>query len=122
MASPLATALMTAEALPRSTIAPTNVAGIYDSAHQAAMERYKAQLASSNAKWGGLAGLAGTALGAVLGGPAGAAIGGALGGGASKMFQGVSYPTSAYQPGSDWASMQGGNPYPNPAADLWGVG
>lgn len=102
MASPLATALMTSEGLPRTQIAPTNVAGIYDSSYQAAMERYKAQVANRNAKWGGLAGLAGTALGAVLGGPAGAAIGGALGAGAGKLFETAPQPT--YYSASDGSS------------------
>lgn len=121
MASPLASALMSAEALPKTQIAPTNVVGAYQLAHDAAMQNYQAKLASRNALWGGMASLAGTIGGAIIGGPAGAAIGGALGGGASKMFGGASYPTSAYQPGKDWAEMQGGNPYPNPAGDLWGL-
>lgn len=79
MASPLATALISAEALPKTTIAPTNVIGAYQLSHEAAMDRYKAELAKKNALWGGLASLAGTVGGAFLGGPAGAAIGGALG-------------------------------------------
>lgn len=79
MPSPLATALMTAEALPKTQIAPTNVIGAYQLAHDAAMQKYKADLASKNAMWGGLASMAGTIGGAVIGGPAGAAIGGALG-------------------------------------------
>lgn len=88
MASPLATALMSAEALPKTTIAPTNVVGAYQLAHEAAMDRYKAQLAQKNALWGGLASLAGTVGGAFLGGPAGAAIGAALGKGVSGLFGG----------------------------------
>lgn len=90
MASPLATALMSAEALPKTTIAPTNVVGAYQLSHEAAMDRYKAQLAQKNALWGGLASLAGTIGGAVIGGPAGAAIGGALGKGVSGLFGGAS--------------------------------
>lgn len=92
MASPLATALMTAEALPKTQIAPTNVIGAYQLSHQAAMEKYKADLASRNALWGGLASLAGTVGGAILGGPVGAGIGGALGKGVSGLFGGGAGP------------------------------
>lgn len=88
MASPLATALMSAEALPKTTIAPTNVIGAYQLSHEAAMDRYKAQLAQKNALWGGLASLAGTLGGAALFGPMGAAIGGGLG----KYFGGAVAP------------------------------
>lgn len=62
MASPLATALMSAEALPRTQIQPTNVGGIYNNVYENQMERYKAQLAQRNAMWGGLAGIGGAAL------------------------------------------------------------
>lgn len=88
MPSPLATALMSAEALPKTNIAPTNVVGAYQMAHDAAMDQYKAKLAQKNALWGGLASLAGTLGGAALFGPVGAALGGGLG----KWFGGAVAP------------------------------
>lgn len=95
MPSPLATALMSAEALPKTNIAPTNVIGAYQLAHEAAMDAYKAKLAQKNALWGGLASMAGTVGGAMLGGPVGAAIGGGL----SKWLAGAVAP-APYTSGS----------------------
>lgn len=85
MASPLAAVLgqqPPAQAMPTPTVAGTNVAGIYNDSYNAAMEKYKADMARQNAMWGGLAGLGGagiTAFGPKLFG-GGAAGGGVAGG------------------------------------------
>lgn len=86
MASPLAMVLgqqAPAQATPTPTVAGTNVAGIFKDSYDAAMEKYKADMARNNAMWGGLAGLGGagiTAFGPKLFGGASAA--GASGAGA----------------------------------------
>lgn len=61
MSSPLTQILMEANrqapAPTPATVAPTNVAGIYNNYDQATMDAYKAQIAQQNAQFGGLASL-----------------------------------------------------------------
>lgn len=65
MASPLATILAhqaPAQNMPTPNVNPTDVSGIYKSSYDAAMEKYKADMARNNAMWGGLAGLGGAGI------------------------------------------------------------
>lgn len=61
MSSPLAQILAMAQrpapAPPQTTVAPTNVAGIYANNDAQKMDAYKAQVAQQNAQFGGLASL-----------------------------------------------------------------
>jgi hypothetical protein len=67
--SPLAQILMTANrqppAPPQTTVAPTNVAGIYANNDAQKMDAYKAQVAQQNAMYGGLASLGSAGIGAL---------------------------------------------------------
>ena len=69
MTSPLAQVLMQAnrpDPTPTAaTVYPTNVASIYNNYDQAQMDAYKAQLASQNANFGGLASLGSAGIGAL---------------------------------------------------------
>lgn len=78
--SPLAMILAQANrqpgAPPQTTVAPTNVAGIYANNDAQKMAEYQAQLAQQNAQFGGLASLGSAAIGAggkFLASPAGVA-------------------------------------------------
>lgn len=78
--SPLAQVLMEANrqapAPTPATIAPTNVAGIYNNYDQAQMDAYKAELGQQNSMFGGLASLGSAGISVLpklLGGGAGAA-------------------------------------------------
>lgn len=68
MSSPLAQVIAEANrpapAPTPSTIAPTNVAGIYNNYAQQQEQQYKDQLAQNNAMWGGLATLGGAGISA----------------------------------------------------------
>jgi len=65
LAQILAVANRPAAAPTPATIAPTNVAGIYNNYNQAQMDAYKAQLAQQNAMFGGLASLGGAGISAL---------------------------------------------------------
>lgn len=65
LAQILATANRPAPAPPQTTVAPTNVAGIYANNDAQNMDAYKAQIAQNNAMWGGLASLGSAGIGAL---------------------------------------------------------
>ena len=112
MASPLATALLQAQAggSPpppfRSQVAPTDVERAYADYNNAMEQAYQAKVQQQNALWGGLASLGGAAL-LGFGGIGG--LGGALGGGGAlfgsspsfgggNLFSGDAYGGSAFNP------------------------
>lgn len=65
LAQILAQANRPAPAPPQTTVAPTNVAGIYANNDAQNMAAYNAQLAQQNAQFGGLASLGSAGIGAL---------------------------------------------------------
>lgn len=105
--SPLGMALagpLPSQPLPTPTVAPTDAVGAYRDSYAQQMAAYKAKMDQQNAMWGGLASMAGTIGGAMLGGPMGAAVGGSLGKGLSGMMAPQAPPT--FMPGNAASGFQ----------------
>jgi len=114
MASPLATALLQAQAggSPpppfRSQVAPTDVERAYADYNNAMEQAYQAKVQQQNALWGGLASLGGAAILGPLAGP----LAGLMGGGAGAL--GTALAAGSAIPGAFGPTSVGGPTGPTP--------